>query len=85
MGEQPSIVISQEWAHPADEKDPLPSDAEVDAFMTGLRFERVEDSPIDWTKKSDGIRVSDARTDNFIKSKEGVIPIDLIVGYENEI
>jgi len=53
--------------------------------MTGLRFERVEDSPIDWTKKSDGSRVSDARTDNFIKSKEGVIPIDLIVGYENEI
>lgn len=53
--------------------------------MKSLGFERVPDSRFDWTNRSDGMRVSDARIDNFIKSKEGLIPIDLIVGYEDEM
>lgn len=84
-GDKPSIITSQEWAHPADERTPLPSELEVEAFMKSLGFQRVPDSTFEWCNKSDRMRVSDARIDNFIKSKEGILPIDLIVGYEDEI
>jgi hypothetical protein len=80
-GEKASIVISQPWAYPADPKNPLPSPREIYEFMTSLGFKHVEETHYEWLKKSEGIRVSDARPDNFIKSKEGVVPIDLVVSH----
>jgi hypothetical protein len=78
-GDKTSIVISQPWAYPADLRNPLPSSAEIRGFMVSLGFEPVADSPIDWFRKLDGIHVSDARSDNFIKCQEGLVPIDLII------
>ena len=54
-------------------------------FMTSLGFEPVPDTEFEWVNKADGMRVSDARPDNFIKSHLGLVPIDLIIGYEDEI
>ncbi|MEW6159368.1 MAG: hypothetical protein AB1813_18230 [Verrucomicrobiota bacterium] len=81
-GAKPSIIISQPWAHPADPRSPLPSSVEVESFMISLYFEPVADTPFEWFRKVDQVRVSDARTDNFIKSKSDVVPIDLIVEQE---
>jgi hypothetical protein len=81
-GDRPSIVVSQPWAQPADPKKPLPTPAEIHDFMTELDFEPVLNASYEWFRKSDGVRVSDARPDNFIKSENGVVPIDLVVSKE---
>jgi hypothetical protein len=78
-GDKPSVVISQPWAHPADPRSPLPSSTEIRDFMMRMRFEPVADAPFEWFRKSDGVHVSDARPDNFIKTIKGVVPIDLII------
>jgi len=84
-GEQASIIISQGGAHPADPRSSVPTNREVDVFMTSLGFEPVTDEPFEWIKRVEAIRVSDARPDNFIKSHHFIVPIDLIVAYEDEI
>jgi hypothetical protein len=81
-GDQTSIVISQPWAYPANPNDPCPSLDEIYDFMTKLDFEPVADAPFEWFRKLDRVRVSDARPDNFIRSKKGVVPIDLVVSKE---
>ena len=79
LGDKPSIVISQPWAHPDNPRNPLPSSAEIRDFMTKLGFESVANSPFEWFRKSEGVHVLDARPDNFIKTIAGVVPIDLII------
>jgi len=74
-----SALISQPWSYPADPKHPLPSDIEVIDFMTSMEFKGVRNTYHEWFRKSDCFHVCDARPDNFIKTKQGVIPIDLIV------
>jgi hypothetical protein len=74
-----SVLISQPWAYPADPKNPLPADEEIFDFMKDMEFEAVRSSYHEWFRGSDSFHACDARPDNFIKSKQGVIPIDLIV------
>lgn len=76
---KPSIVTSQHWIDAADEKSPYPSDEEVESLMIYLEFIRVEDSCYRWFRKSDGVIICDAKPANFIKSHDGVFPIDLII------
>ena len=76
-----SMLISQAWVHPADPRNPLPSPAEIAEFMCGLGFEPTS-RPYEWHRKADEVLVSDARPDNFIRSKLGVVPIDLIASRE---
>jgi len=47
--------------------------------MIKLGFCLLENCETNWIRKADGIVVTDTRVVNFIKSDEGVIPIDLIV------
>ncbi len=81
-GENPSIIISQPYAHPDDMENPIPSDEEIRAFMTSLEFESIDGTSLNWIRKADGIRVSDAKPDNFIKTQGKLTPIDLIVGFD---
>lgn len=78
-GEQPSLVVSQPWARALDVNNPHPTFPEVAEFMTRIGFEPLPKSYFGWTRLSDGVLILDARTDNFIKTKEGVVPIDLVV------
>jgi hypothetical protein len=79
QGEQASIVISQEWFHPADKSNPYPTENEIAEFMTALDFAVSQNSYFGWYREMDGIKILDARPDNFIKSAAGVVPIDLVV------
>ncbi len=83
-GDKPSVVTSQPWAHPADLQSPLPCLTEIRDFMTRLSFEPVADALFEWFRKSDGVRVSDARPDNFIKTKGSVVPIDLVISKNDQ-
>jgi hypothetical protein len=76
-----SVVISEPWVYPADPQCPLPFLHEIVEFMRSLGFEGTNRS-YEWRRESDGVLVSDARPDNFIRSKEGVVPIDLIASKE---
>jgi hypothetical protein len=80
-GEQPSIVTSQPWIRPADPDLPHPSNAEIAEFMESLGFDRLSRSYYGWQRKHDGVTILDARADNFIKSREGVVPIDLVISH----
>ncbi len=58
---------------------PHPSPAEIKEFMESLGFAEVKDSYFGWFKTGGNIKVIDARPDNFIKTANGVIPIDLVI------
>jgi hypothetical protein len=78
-GDQPCMVISQPWHRPANKNSPHPSRMEVKEFMESLGFAEVKGSYFGWLKAERKIRVIDARPDNFIKTENGVIPIDLVI------
>jgi hypothetical protein len=47
--------------------------------MTSLGFVVISRSYFGWQRQQDKVTILDARADNFIKSAEGVVPIDLVV------
>lgn len=80
-GDQPSVAISP-WIRPANPGRPHPSNAEIAEFMESLGFMEVSRSYYGWQRRADGITILDARPDNFIKSQQGVVPIDLVISEE---
>lgn len=76
-GHQPSFVISQPWWTAMDQKSPHPSDNEIDDFMQNVGFTKQQKSYFGWIKED--IVIIDARVDNFIKTIEGVVPVDLVI------
>ena len=47
--------------------------------MRGLGFRKLRDSFTGWARH-DGIVVMDAKSDNFILTANGIVPIDLQIG-----
>ena len=82
-GDQPSIVISQGAIRPADVRNPHPNETQIADFMRALGFEPLPGSYYGWERAADGVCVLDARLDNFILSKDGPVPIDLVVSIDN--
>jgi hypothetical protein len=78
-GDQPSIAVSQPWIRAADAKRPHASNSEIAEFMGSLGFVQLSRSYYGWQRREDAITILDARPDNFIKSPEGVVPIDLVI------
>ena len=52
---------------------------EIAAFMRGMEFRKIRDSFHGWARH-DGIVVMDAKSDNFILTDKGIVPIDLQIG-----
>lgn len=46
-------------------------------MLHSLGFEPLPNSFHGWQRASDGIVMLDARPDNFINTKDGIMPIDL--------
>jgi hypothetical protein len=74
---QPSFVISQEWVTAADSEHPAPSEDELGEYLLERGFEPVPNSYFGWLRREDGVLIVDAKPDNFVKTVEGVAPIDL--------
>jgi hypothetical protein len=70
---QPSIVISQRWY----EREGLASNEAIHEMLVGEGFRPVPSSYFGWFRPTDGSVIVDAKPDNFIKTSEGLIPIDL--------
>src|ERR1051325_7366 len=75
------IGTSLRVIRPAGPDLPHPSNAEIAEFMESLGFDRLSRSYYGWQRKHDGVTILDARADNFIKSREGVVPIDLVISH----
>jgi len=78
-GDPTAAVISQRWHKALDATHAEASEREVAEFMRRAGFEELPKSFYGWRRIADGIIVLDARPDNFIKTEEGVAPIDLLV------
>jgi hypothetical protein len=70
---QPSFVISQEWF----EKSEAPTLDEIADRLSRDGFLPVPNSYFGWFRPSDRVVIVDAKTDNFVKTPAGVIPLDL--------
>ncbi len=78
-GLHPAVVTSQPWVRAANAGNPHPTESEIRELMQSLGFEPLPAAYFGWKRTSDGMSVFDARPDNFIKSVEGVVPIDLVI------
>jgi len=70
---QPSIVISQRWY----EREGLATNEAIHDMLVDEGFRPVPSSYFGWYRPTDGSVIVDAKPDNFIKTSEGLIPIDL--------
>ncbi|WP_264487800.1 hypothetical protein [Luteolibacter arcticus] len=70
---QPSLVISQRWYA----KEGLATNESIHDLLTGEGFRAVPSSYFGWYRPEDGVVIVDAKPDNFIRTHEGLIPIDL--------
>ena len=70
---QPSIVISQRWY----QKDGVATNEIIHAYLVEEGFRPVPSSYFGWYRPEDGVVIVDAKPDNFIRSNEGLLPIDL--------
>lgn len=84
QGEQPRMVVSQPWIRAANPSFPHPSTTEISQFMESLGFVSLKGSYYGWHHKEENITILDARPDNFIKSHQGVVPIDLVISKNNQ-
>jgi hypothetical protein len=80
---RPYLIISQEFIEAEDEGRPEPSEEEIADFMLSLGFNKVDNFDYQWHREHDRIIVCDAKPANFVKSHEGVIPIDLLISKIN--
>jgi hypothetical protein len=78
--DEPSIVITQGIVEAADANDPHATDGEIEKFMANNGFVRLEDTQHKWHREADGIVVFDTKVHNFIRARDGVFPIDVIIG-----
>jgi hypothetical protein len=73
----PSIVISQQWVTAARPERPTPSGDEISEYLRSIGFEPAPGSYYGWIRREDGVLIVDAKPDNFMKTQNGVTPIDL--------
>jgi hypothetical protein len=70
------IFTSQAWHEPANPSSPHPSTAEMTECMQSFGFRQVNLG--DW-QRSDGSTARSVKPGDFIKTKYGVVPIDVCV------
>jgi hypothetical protein len=80
--EPAAIVISQPFEQAKDPDNILPSVDDIIALMTKMGFEIVKNNPQEWYRRRDSCSACDAKAENFINGRDGLVPIDLIVSKE---
>jgi hypothetical protein len=75
------VIISQPWI-PANRAEPTATEKEIEAYFERLRFRRVEINPgVPIFYNSDvALIVADAHVGNVLRSEQGLVPIDVVIG-----
>lgn len=68
------VITSQPWHEAADPSSPHPSSAEMTELLQGHGFSQVNLN--DW-QRVDGTMARNVKPGDFIKTKDGVVPIDV--------
>jgi hypothetical protein len=74
-----SLVISQPWIEAADAKKPHPEESEVCGYLGARGFAPLVSSFFGWQNTEENLVILDGKPDNFIKTAEGIMPIDLLI------
>ncbi|MSU57401.1 MAG: hypothetical protein EXS35_04345 [Pedosphaera sp.] len=72
-----SFVISQPWLEAVDPSDPHPADSAVAEYLSRRGFVTIPGAFFGWRRESDETVILDAKRDNFISTRAGILPIDL--------
>jgi len=78
-GQSRSVITSQPWVTAKDKKSESPTPEQIADFMEKLGFTQLFNIDNAWVRKSDGVKCNDCRPPNFILTRKGVVPIDIIV------
>ncbi len=68
------IVTSQPWHEPADPSSPHPSTTEMADCLRAFGFRQAN---LNHWQRADGVFAKDVKPSDFIKTNEGVFPIDV--------
>lgn len=82
LGQPPdgiSLVMSQPWLEAEVESEPHPAEFEISIVLQERGFTPMLGSFYGWRHVDDGIVVLDCKPDNFIRTPEGILPIDLLI------
>lgn len=74
----PCLVCEQHWRDAEDENDPVPTIQEIETLLKNFGFEPLKRNHA-WHRPQDGVLLADARPDNFVKTSNGIFPIDLLL------
>lgn len=74
-----SLVISQPWLDALDEHQPHPTEAAIAALLRDRGFFPLHASLFGWENRGGGWVILDAKPDNFIRTADGILPIDLLL------
>lgn len=74
-----STVISQPWLEPLSIKEQFPSESEIYEYLRDLGFVPLLGTFFGWEHHADRIVVLDARLQNFIRTPDDILPIDLLL------
>ena len=80
LGQPPggiSLVISQPWLDASDVSEPHPTDPSIAQYLEARGFVCIPDAFYGWRREADGVVILDARSDNFVVTVAGLLPIDL--------
>jgi len=74
-----SLVISQPWLDAIDPEEPHPDDKQIASHLADRGFESLSGSFFGWRNEDYGYVILDAKSDNFISTPKGIMPIDLLI------
>jgi len=75
----PCVVTSQPFAVARSKVLPYPMDEDIAEYMQRLRFTKNVRVEVAWKRESDGVECFDCKPANYIMTKKGAVPIDIIV------
>jgi len=75
----PCIVVSQPFVVARSKVLPYPMDEDIAEYMQRLGFAKIIRAEVAWKRESDGVECYDCHSKNFIMTKNGVVPIDIIL------
>lgn len=74
-----SLVISQPWLDAIDPAEPHPDEIQIARHLADRGFESLFGTFFGWRNEDYRYVILDAKSDNFISTPQGIMPIDLLI------
>ena len=74
-----SLVISQPWLDAIDPTEPHPDEKQIACHLADRGFKSLSGTFFGWKNQDYRYVILDAKSDNFISTPQGIMPIDLLI------